>query len=422
MRRKINISVNKRIIKNIKAGTEDAINDGINIVNKYKEKKDEERKKRIFNISNNNEDKQTSNKKPIILSFVVIILFFLTYTFVEYAPIFGFDVFNNNSSKDVTIENLSSDENIYRDYNNELLVYSNQVFDTYNSNGKKTWEYKLDDNITPDIYINGLYMVAVNKVNGNIYIFSNKNEIANKKIDGIIDDVFLDDKGNIAVEYSSSGYKKVITVIDKLGNDKYSAYVNSDAIVDLKVLDNGNKLILIQTDSTSLTVGTKISMINSAKDGSIQDLTKLSNTLVFNSKIVNDDLILITNNNIEKYNLTTGVVTEIHSLDTNQTNYIAMSNNYFAAIESNKDKFNFITDKFDNTNISNVNLNVLPKYIKNSGFLTYIVSENDISVINKWGITVKDVSIKLPPTDIIIFNNEKSAGLIYSNRIEIIKL
>ena len=422
MRKKINISVNKRIIKNIKQGAEDNINKGISILNDYKEKKNEERSKRIYPDGEEKQQNHSTKFKPIILSFIVIILFFATYTFLEYAPILGFNIFNTKAQKNITIENLSQEKNIYKEYNNELLVYSDQSLITYDKNGKKTWEYKIDKNISSDIYINKSHMVVANKSNGNVYIFSGKNELANKKIDGEIDDVFLDDNGNIAVEYSSSGYKKTITVFDKYGENKYSAYISSASIIDIKLIDNAKKLLLVQTDSSSLTIGTKISIIDADKTDSIKEILNLKNKLVYDVRIVNEDVILVTNDSIQKYNLSTGVNSEIHSLDANQTNYITLSDNYFAAVETNKDKFNFITDKFDNTSISNIELNVLPKYIKNSGLLTYVVSENNISVINKWGIVVKNIDIKLPPTDIVIFNKEKSLALIYSNRIEIAKL
>ncbi len=422
MKRKINLSVNKQIIKNLKQGTEDNINKGINILNDYKEKKNKERNRRIQHYEHENLKKNNLNLKPIVLSFVVIIVFFATYTFLEYAPILGLNIFSNKQVENVIIENLSAQENIYKQYNNELLIYSNQILKTYDSNGKKTWEYKTNEIANSDVYINGIYMAIANKANGNINIFSGKSELTNKKIDGNIDNLYLDEKGNVAVEYSGSGYKKIITVFDKYGTDKYSAYISSAAILDIKILDNAKKLLLVQTDSSSLTIGCVISIIDSSKDENIKEILKLENKLVYSSKIINDDIILVTNDSIDKYNFNTGVLTEIHSLDSNQTNYISLSDNYFSSIESSKSKFNFITSKFDNTNISNIELDTLPKYINNSGLLTYVVSENSISVVNKWGIVVKKIDIKLPPKDIIIFNKEKSVALIYSNRIEIVKL
>lgn len=422
MRKKINISVNKRIIKNIKEGTEDNLNKGISILNEYTEKKKEERKRRLSVNKDECPNDKSIKIKPIILAFVVIILFFLTYTLLEYAPILGFNILSNSNKENTIIENFSEEENIYKQYNDELLVYSNRMLTTYSSNGKKTWEYKISENFNPDIYIQGSYMVIANKTNGNIYVFYGKNELTNKKIEGTIDDVFLDDKGNIAVEYSSSGYKKIIIVFDKYGKNKYSAYISSESILDIKLINDAKKLLLIQTDSSSLTIGTKVSIVDSEKDGNIKDIFKLENKLVYNTKIVNDDIFFVTNDRIQKYNLNTNLSSEIHSLDSSQTNYIILSDNYFASIETNKDKFNFITNKFDNANISNVELEVLPKYIKNSGLLSYIVSENSISVINKWGIKVKNIEIKLPPRDIVVFGKEKSVALIYSNRIEIVNL
>ncbi|MEG1705511.1 MAG: DUF5711 family protein [Clostridia bacterium] len=417
---KFKISMNKKILKNLKHGDED----GINILNSYKEKKQEERQGRLSKNKKveKNIEKHNLDFKVIILVIVVIILFFVTYIFLEYAQIIGFNIFPNNSNKSIVIDGISGEDNIYKMYNNDFLIYSNNTLVTYDTNGKKNWEYKISENFIPCIYINKSYMVIANKISGNIYVFSGRNEITNKKIDGTIDDIYLDEFGNIAVEYSSSGYKKIITVLDKYGKNKYTAYVNSSSILDIKLIDKGNKLILIQTDSSSLTIGTKISIIDSTKEESIKELIKLENKLVYDCKLINDNLILITNDSIINYNISKNINNEIHSLDSNQTNYISLSTNYFVAIETNKNKYNFISNKFDNTSISNIELEVLPKFIKNSGFLTYIVSENKINVVNKWGIIVKIIDVNMPPKDIVIFNKEKSVALIYSNRVEIVNL
>lgn len=421
MGRKFKISVNKKIITNLEQENDKNMSKGINILNKYKDKKNKERNARIGNIEE--EIKSNTNLKIMFIALIVIVLFFLVYMFFEYAPILGINIFNNSLpiQKNI-IEKVSNEENIYMNYNEELLIYSNNKLECYNNNGNKTWEYDIKETFNPNIYINKGYMVVANKSNGNIYIFSGKNELTNKKIDGKIDDVYLDENGNIAVEYSNSGYKKIISVFDKYGKIKYTAYVNSSSIMDIKLIDGGKKLILLQTDSSSLTIGTKICMIDSSKDDSIIELCKFENKLIFDFRFINDDIILVTNDSIIKYNINTNVKSEVHSLDSNQTNYISLSTNYFVAIETNKNKYNFISNKFDNTSISKIELDVLPKYIKNSGFLTYIVSENKILVVNKWGVTVKTIVVNLPPKDIIIFNNEKAVALIYSNRVEIVKL
>jgi len=73
----------------------------------------------------------------------------------------------------------------YKMYNQELLVYSNNVVSTYNNYLQKTWSYELSENFTPSIYINDNYMVIANNSNGTIYMFDSKREIFNKKIDDL---------------------------------------------------------------------------------------------------------------------------------------------------------------------------------------------------------------------------------------------
>jgi len=92
--------------------------------------------------------------------------------------------YRENGKEEVKVDIVSTEEDFYAMYNEDLLVYSNQVLSTYNSTGKKTWNYTLDQMFTPNIYIKGKYMIVSNNTSGNIYMFESKKEILNKKIDG----------------------------------------------------------------------------------------------------------------------------------------------------------------------------------------------------------------------------------------------
>lgn len=414
MRRNVRVSSkNKSNIDN-ENNIDNEFNKSLEILENYKEDVKEKREERLNGYK--------IKYKYFIYIILIVILIISTYLFFEYSTIIGFNLTKKTDYKFMRINDIIYENNEYYNYNNEFLVYYDNTIRTYNNSAKKTWEYKLEKNFIPNIYIKDKYMVVSNNSTGNIYLFESKNEVTNKKIDGKVSNIFIDNNGNIAVEYSTSGYKKIVTVFDKYGKDKYSAYIDASSIVDISMQNNASKLIITQVVANSLTIGTKISIIDTNKNDKIEEILKLDNSYIFNNKIYNEDYIAVLNDRIDKYNLSNSDTKNLIKLDSNQTNFIALSDNYYTIIEMDNEKYKLINNKFDNTNISEYILESIPKYIKNTGLLNYIVNENNLIVVNKWGVQVANIKMDYSPKDIIVFDNEKSVALIYSDKIEIVRL
>ncbi|MEG2348089.1 MAG: DUF5711 family protein [Clostridia bacterium] len=419
----------KQVLKEI--NSEENLSKGINILNSYKEKIKEQREKSkgkaLQNIKNEKEKKEEIyiKTKPILITIIIVTIIFIIYLFFSIGPILGISI--NKSEKidnNKKIDIVSSQEDIYENYNNELLIYSNQYVSTYNNSCKKTWDYKLAENFTPKIYIFGKYMAISNNSSGTIYLFENKKEILNKKIEGNINNIYIDDYGNIAVEYSSSGYKKVIGVYDKNGKNKYNAYLSSEAIIDIKLLEKANKLLVIQTDASSFKIGSCINIIDgTSQKANITTIAKIDNNFIFDLIIQGQNIIMLSNDKISSCNLLTKELKNIKTFDVDQMSYVSIKNNYYMYISkdlvSQDGKYNVITNRLDNNNISITKVDNEPKFIKSGKFINYLIYQNKMQVINKWGIEIKNIDINFPPKEIIIFNNEKSAALIYTNEVYI---
>lgn len=78
--------------------------------------------------------------------------------------------------------------------------------------------------------------------------------------------------------------------------------------------------------------------------------------------------------------------------------------------------------QYNGVPISEYPLENTPKVLYNSGILNYMIYQDSLQVINKWGIEIKRVPIEVFPKEIVVFNNEKSIGLIYTNKIYIINM
>lgn len=414
-----------------KIQSEIALSEGISILNRHKQQLREKRMERLKSLNEEQVEgveEKGYKKRTLLLTVLFLLLLIIVYLFFSYGPIFGISIHKINGLEDANkVEIVTTDNDIYDTYHNELLVYSNQVLRTYNSDGKITWEYKITETFTPTIFIQGKYMAVVNNSNGTIYYFENKKEILNKKIDGEIQNVYMDATGNMAIEYSTTGYKKVVGVYTSKGKNLYNTYLSSGSIIDIKLQNQGKQLIIAQTNTTSFKVGIDIfSVDGTASENNIKQLAKIDNNFAYHLTIQKQNLIILLDDKLVSLNINTGNMTTIKEFDSSQILHIAPAENYYISVEkllnSEEHLYKIETVRFDQTRISELDINNVPKYIKNSGLLNYLVYQDKLQVINKWGIEIKNVNITTPPKDIVVFDQEKSVGLIYTNKIYIVKL
>jgi len=430
-------SVKKKTVRKSKPKEEfdaKSLDDSLKILNNHNKKLEEQRaprigktqdevkKERLEEIEEENEKAVTIKK--LIISIIIIVAIILLYLFLEYAPILGI-ILPTNLSKEINIDVVSTDSDIYKVYNDELLVYSNNTISTYNKKGKKTWEHVLDTSFNPAIYIHEKYMAISNNSNGIIYLFNGKKEILNMKVDGKIEYIYMDDNGNMAVEYATNSYKKIIGVYDRKGNNKYNTYLEYTAIVDIEILKNGNELLIMQADSNSFKVGCSIKLLDgTTEEKNMQQVLKLDNSFIYSVKKINNELILLLDNKIIKYNIETNQQQELKEFDSSQVLFVSLLDKYYTSIEKslNNNLYNIVTKDYNNVEISMMEIENLPKFVVSSENLNYCIYQNKLQVMNKWGIEVLSKDLNIAPKNIIIFNNNKSAALIYTNEIEIINL
>lgn len=442
---KVTISLNKKPLKQIrnkntkkKEISDESLSKGIDIINNHKSKQQEKRQERIgktlVEVKNElieqkeiEKEYRRSRKRFSFIIFALGILF-LIYLFFTFGPIFGISLYKNSKmDEENKIDITSTDEDFYDNYCEELLIYNNRKLTTYNHVGSKTWEYELQDIFTPNIYINGKYMAVTNNTNGTIYLFENKKELFTKKIDGEISYIYVNDNGIIAIEYSTSGYKKVIGVYSKSGKLLYNTYLQVSSILDIEFLDDEKELLVITSDSTTFNVGATISIVDGTKEqDNIKEVAKFENNLIYDIVIQNNNAIIMLDNKIVNCSINTGTVTDIKSFDESQILFNALLSNYYTYVEkelgSIANEYNINTVRFDGTSISNTKCSNSPKLMENSGYLNYFVYQDKLQVINKWGVEIKNIDITFPPKEIVIFNKEKCVALIYSNKIYFVNM
>lgn len=419
---------------------QEQIDKSIEMVNKYNKKTEQIRKRRKgksveeYKKELNDQKRKIEVKNTTINTLstatLLIIVAVISFLFARYSSIIGISV-----NKDTIISEYSSInmvttvEDKFFAYDKELLSYNNQSLKTYDKNGKVTWEYTFEEKFTPSIFVNDKYMVIANNSSGVVYFFSGKKEVFNKRIDGEIENIFLEENGNIAIEYSTSGYKKIIGVYNNKGDHLYNAYISSDILVGVNMLKNSTKLLLIKVNSLSFKTGITISMLDVNKENSEPyDLVTIDNSVLYDYKINGNNLIMLLDSGIKCVDLNTSEIKTFKEYDSNQVLYISLSDNYFSLVEKRlmdtEESYTIESFKYNENNIiiGTKDIETSPKMFKSCGLINYLVFQNKLSFYNKWGINIKNIDVEYPPKEIVPFRDGRSLALIYTNKIYFIKI
>lgn len=410
------------------------ISQSINIVNRNREELENQRKDRINKFERTaggqliERPKHRYNVNFKVIVTICIIVITLVWILYDFGPYYGIHIkpidTDINSSK---IELVSKESDVYGEYNNELFVYSNNCITTYNEGSKVTWSYTFSESFTPSIYVSGRYLLVTNDSTGMTYLFEGHNEILNKKIDGKIKKAFLDKYGNIAIEYSAnSGYNNIISVFNKKGDNTYNIFLNQDTIIDLKLLDSAQRIVVCEAVTNSSTIGIKFKEIDISKDENerIKDVISLDNQFVYNFMIQGRDIYALLDNKIVKININTGNTTELKKFDSTQLIFVALNDDYYTVVErdATQEAYNVQNIGYSGNIVSTSKLEALPKNMISTDIVNYYIYQDNVKILNKWGVDLGERKINFTPKKCVTFNNSKSLALIYTNKIYIINL
>ena len=422
-------------VNNVDLSVEDDIAKGVDIVNKNKEELERQRNSRINRFERNANGQmierpkiryKISSSTILIICALMILIVWLLY---NYGPIFGINI-NNNANVPIDsnrIELVTKDSDIYGMYDEQLYVYSNNTITLYNNKCEVTWTYNFSESFSPNIYVEGKYMLVTNNSTGRIYLFESQNEILNKKIDGIIKNSFIDKYGNIAIEYANeSGYNNIISVYDKKGNNKYDTYLSQENIISLKMLDDAKKLFFAEAISNSSNIGVRIRMIDISKNEGeqIKEIITLDNHFMYKFIVEGKNIYALLDDSIVQIDINSGSMSTLKEFDTTQMLFVALNSDYYTFLERDisQDKYVIQNVNYSGQTVSSTYIDSVPKDMISSEYINYYIYQDYIHILNKWGVDLGIRQTNFTPKKSIIFNNNKSLALIYTNKIYIINL
>lgn len=376
------------------------------------------------------------NIKKIIKLIILLLLLALTITVIilyrdnrTVQTLFDEKIFRKISTegKLPKIE-IANDSNTHIcAYNNKIGILSNNELKVYNEYGKQ--EFTLNITITNPIFVtSGKYLAIAEKGGNKIYLIADKNILWQTDIEGTIERISINKNGYLAVAEAQTSYKSVIVVFNTEGRDICKKYLSKTYAVDIDISNNNKQLAIAETDLSGIQIKSKITII---------DLEKVEQE-VEKSEIYNKQLeantIITSINYDEKGNLIAMLDDKIIKItDTEEQELWKYDENtLFADIELNNRTVQVVTssETEDEIEIKVKNntqermrtyiINSVPKEIQTKANTIVLNSGNEVYFISQNGFLKNKYQTNQEIKEIVI--SEGIAGIIYKNKIEIIKL
>lgn len=365
----------------------------------------------------------------LVIAFIVILIFYIKNENIRLW------IDKNILRKEILQEQVAyielEDENAQSyAYSQYLGVLSKNNFDIYNSSGNK--EATLDLQITTPLFsANDRFLAVADKGGQKAYLITNKIVQWEKKVEGNISQIYVNKNGFVAIVITNTIYKTVIEMYNPEGEQLFRTFLSSTLTSDISISDDNKYLAIAEIDTSGTTIQSTVKEISVEK--SQQDSTE-SIEKTYKSESGR----LITNISYQNKNKLLCMYTDAISI---------MSDGKEEVINQNTDKrVNFSSIELSNSSV------ILEE--KSSGLFTadsilrIINSENreekeyrvgevtknlyaredmialnlgtEIEFVNSGGWLVKKYIANQEITNIVLSN--QLAGIVYRNKIEIIKL
>lgn len=386
----------------------------------------------LIQDSEQNKIRKVNRKKLIrtfliMLTVILIIVLIILYQkntavrifFDNY--IFRKEVYENNLD---TIVLNEEDNNYSYAFNKNIVVLNANNLDIYNSSAKK--EKTLNIEISNPIFAaNDNHLIIAEKKGQKIYSVEDNNILWQKNIEGNISNITVNKDGYVAVIVSNTSYKTSIIVFDGKGNSLFTKHLASTYAIDATISSDNKHLAVAIGNFSGTLIQSSIEIISIESKSKEYEYMADSNRMIINieyqdkNKLVcmYDDSVRIIENNNEK---------ELITYNYNDTLFLNINlNSAIAQIEKTSSGLFNSNSEIKYTNIINNTTNSyeiggIPKAIYSCYDITAMNLGTEAIFVKTNGWLSKRYKSNQEIHDIILTNN--IAGIVYKNKIEIVKL
>lgn len=408
---------------------------------KPKTKDSGDSKKDINLLYFNQDEVKTINKKKIIgVGILLVIICLILVIYLVYAANENFRAFmdanilnksiEQDNLKSITLENYDN-SNIFA-YSKYIAILKDNTLTTYNSSGKIEAENNIQ--ITnPITTSNGKYLIIAEQDSSKIYLLKDNNIRWEKTLEGNISRISVNSSGYSAIILKGTAYKSVVLLLDDSGNEMFKYYMSSTIAVDASISEDNKYVGIAEVNTSGTLIQSNIKILSIAKakenptEAIVYTYNAPLNSLVLNIKYQNKNKLVCEYDN-EIHVIKDNVDTKLTDINTDQekiTYYsIELDNNIVKNVEENASLFATNTAiKIINSTTQKENTYKFEGVIKEMyccGSKIALNLGSEIHFVDTNGWLIKKYTSNQEVRKIVISN--ELAGIIYRNKIELIKL
>ena len=376
-------------------------------------------------------------RKIIITGIVVVLILAVVIIFSLYIAEEGFRkwVDINVLRKDISSESVATiDLNV--DKNNQIVCYNKYIgilneknLKIYNSAGENITDISVNIN-TAIFSTNDRYLAIAEKNGQELCVISDKTYLWSQKVDGEIQQIYINKNGYVILVTTDTTYKSIITVYDNSGKQLMRNFLSSSRVTDVSISDDNKYLAYseIDTSGTLIKSSVKIISIEKAQSNSAESTiyTKEAETSKMILKIQyqeNGELVCVYDDSINI--VKDGYEQELIKKEDEAT---FVSGNLGNSIAYIKEELRSAFNSSSTLNIVNTsskqtykyNFGEIAKEMYTTGNVIGINIGTEIYFVKTNGMLIKKYTSNQEITNVMITNN--IAIIIYKDRIEVINL
>lgn len=408
---------------------------------KPKTKDSGDSKKDINLLYFNQDEVKTINKKKIIgVGILLVIICLILVIYLVYAANENFRAFmdanilnksiEQDNLKSITLENYDN-SNIFA-YSKYIAILKDNTLTTYNSSGKIEAENNIQ--ITnPITTSNGKYLIIAEQDSSKTYLLKDNNIRWEKTLEGNISRISVNSSGYSTIILKGTAYKSVVLLLDDSGNEMFKYYMSSTIAVDASISEDNKYVGIAEVNTSGTLIQSNIKILSIAKakenptEAIVYTYNAPLNSLVLNIKYQNKNKLVCEYDN-EIHVIKDNVDTKLTDINTDQekiTYYsIELDNNIVKNVEENASLFATNTAiKIINSTTQKENTYKFEGVIKEMyccGSKIALNLGSEIHFVDTNGWLIKKYTSNQEVRKIVISN--EVAGIIYRNKIELIKL
>ena len=364
----------------------------------------------------------------IIAVIVIISLYIAEEGFRKWVDI-------NVFRKDIFSENTATiDLNV--DKNNQIICFGKYIgilteknLKLYNLSGESITDISVDIN-TAIFTQNDKYLAIAEKKGQEFCLILDKTYLWKQKVDGEIQQIYVNKNGYVAIVTTDTTYKSIITLYDSNGKQLLRNFMSSTRVIDVSISNDNKYLAFAEMDTSGTVIKSTIKIISVEKASTNSDQAIVYSKEAGTSEMIvkiqyqeKDDLICVYDDVVKA--IKDNEESEVVSKDDTMTFVSGNLNNSIAYI---KEEQKGIFDSSSTLNIKNTSNNQEYKYsfdeiakeMYTYGNIIGINIGTEMYFVNTNGMLIKKYVAKQEITNVMMSNN--LAIIIYKDRIEIINL